>query len=223
MPEFQPADDLQAAASLGGEGALAREVPGFAARPQQQQMAEAVEQALAHSEALIVEAGTGTGKTFAYLVPALLSGQKIIISTGTRHLQDQLFHRDLPTVRSALAVPLSAALLKGRANYLCPHRLNMTRSEGRLPSREQVSQLETIYDWSGRTESGDIAELSGIAEDAAIWPRVTSTADNCLGQQCEHISDCHVIKARRKAQDADLVVINHHPVSYTHLTLPTNA
>ena len=207
--DFQDSN-LHAAECLGADGALASEVPGFAPRPQQQQMAAAVEQALNDGEALIVEAGTGTGKTYAYLVPALLSGRKVIISTGTRHLQDQLFHRDLPTVRSALGVPLKAALLKGRANYLCPHRLEMTRAEGRLPSRAQVSQLETIHDWSGRTGSGDIAEMSSIAEDSAIWPRVTSTADNCLGQQCEHLKNCHVIKARREAQDADLVVINHH-------------
>ena len=202
---------LQAVDCLGSDGALASEVPGFAARPQQQQMAEAVERVLAQQgETLIVEAGTGTGKTFAYLVPALLSGQKIIISTGTRHLQDQLFHRDLPTVRSALGAPVNAALLKGRANYLCHHRLETTRSEGRLTSRQQVSQLENIADWSGRTRSGDIAELTGIPEDSPIWPRVTSSADNCLGQQCEWFSKCHVIQARRAAQEADLVVINHH-------------
>jgi len=201
---------MQASDCLGSDGVLAGEVPDFAARPQQQDMAVAVERALAHGEVLIVEAGTGTGKTFAYLVPALLSGRKVIISTGTRHLQDQLFHRDLPTVQSALAVPVNAALLKGRANYLCHHRLDTTRSEGRLTSRQQLGQLENIFDWSGRTRSGDIAELSGIPEDAPIWPRVTSTADNCLGQQCEWLQTCHVIQARRAAQDADLVVINHH-------------
>ena len=201
---------MQASECLSSDGALASEVPGFAARPQQQQMADAVERALEQGEALIVEAGTGTGKTFAYLVPTLLSGQKVIISTGTRHLQDQLFHRDLPTVQSALAVPVNAALLKGRANYLCHHRLEATRSEGRLRDRQQVGQLEAIFDWSGRTGSGDIAELSGIPEDAPVWPRVTSTAENCLGQQCEWFAKCHVIQARRAAQEADLVVINHH-------------
>ncbi|MEN8801653.1 MAG: ATP-dependent DNA helicase, partial [Thiogranum sp.] len=201
---------MQASDCLSSNGVLAGEVADFAARPQQQDMAVAVERALAHGEVLIVEAGTGTGKTFAYLVPALLSGRKVIISTGTRHLQDQLFHRDLPTVQSALAIPLNAALLKGRANYLCHHRLETTRTEGRLTSRRQISQLENIFDWSGRTRSGDIAELSGIPEDAPIWPRVTSTADNCLGQQCECLQKCHVIQARRAAQDADLVVINHH-------------
>ena len=203
-------DCTQASECLGSDGALASEVPGFAARPQQQQMADAVERALEQGETLIVEAGTGTGKTFAYLVPTLLSGQKVIISTGTRHLQDQLFHRDLPTVQSALAVPVTAALLKGRANYLCHHRLETTRSEGHPHDRQQVGQLEAIFDWSGRTRSGDIAELSGIPEDAPVWPRVTSTAENCLGQQCEWFAKCHVIQARRAAQEADLVVINHH-------------
>ena len=201
---------MQASECLSSDGALASEVPGFAARPQQQQMAEAVERVLEQGEALIVEAGTGTGKTFAYLVPVLLSGKKVIISTGTRHLQDQLYHRDLPTVQSALAVPVNTALLKGRANYLCHHRLETTRSEGRLRDRQQVGQLEAIFDWSGRTRSGDVAELTGIPEDAPIWPRVTSTAENCLGQQCEWFSKCHVIQARRAAQEADLVVINHH-------------
>jgi len=200
----------QAAQCLGDSGVLAAEVPGFAARAPQLEMAGAVEQALEEGSALIVEAGTGIGKTFAYLVPALLSGKRVIISTGTRHLQDQLFHRDLPTVRNALAVAGRAALLKGRANYLCHHRLAVTRSEGRLDSRREVSQLEAIQDWAGRTASGDIAELSGIPEDASVWPRVTSTAENCIGQQCEWIQQCHVMKARRTAQDADLVVINHH-------------
>ncbi len=211
MPlDSPPAESVHAAVCLSSDGALASEVPGFAARVQQQQMAAAVETALADQTSLIVEAGTGTGKTFAYLVPALLSGRKVIVSTGTRHLQDQLFHRDLPSVQSALGVPLRAALLKGRANYLCHHRLAITRNEGRLAARQQVDQLERIFDWSGRTRSGDIAELSSVPEDAAIWPRVTSTAENCIGQQCEWFAKCHVLKARRAAQEADLVVINHH-------------
>ncbi len=205
------ADDItQAASCLGSDGLLAGEVQGFAARPQQQEMAAAVEQVLADETTLIVEAGTGTGKTFAYLVPALLSGKKVIISTGTRHLQDQLFHRDLPTVRSALGVPLKAALLKGRANYLCHERLQLARGEGRFTDRRQVNQLEQVFEWSGRTASGDIAELSNIPEDSLIWPKITSTTENCLGADCDWFTDCHVMKARREAQDADLVVINHH-------------
>ncbi|HHO67655.1 MAG TPA: ATP-dependent DNA helicase [Gammaproteobacteria bacterium] len=173
-------------------------------------MAAAVAAALRERHTLVVEAGTGTGKTFAYLVPALLSGQRILVSTGTRHLQDQLFHRDLPVVREALGLPVQVALLKGRANYLCQHRLSVTRAEGRLASREQIDQLAAIADWAGRTRSGDIAELSAIGEDAAIWPRVTSTADNCLGSDCDWFGECHVLKARREAQEAEVVVINHH-------------
>ena len=212
QPVHAPDDDGtgSAARCLGEHGVLAGEIAGFAVRRQQVEMADAVERALEDQAALIVEAGTGTGKTFAYLVPALLSGKRVIVSTGTRHLQDQLFHRDLPSVRTALAAPVKAALLKGRANYLCHHRLAVTRSEGRLTSRQQIGQLESIHDWSGRTRDGDIAELSSIPEDAAIWPRVTSTAENCLGQQCEYLQQCHVLKARRAAQEADLVVINHH-------------
>lgn len=195
---------------LGPDGPLARRIDGFAPRIQQQEMAEAVADALANYEVLITEAGTGTGKTFAYLVPALLSGKKVIISTGTKNLQDQLFHRDLPIVRAALGVPVSVALLKGRANYLCLHRLETTEAEGRFRTREQAQELIPIRVWSGRTQSGDIAELTEIAEDSPTWAQVTSTADNCLGQECPSYADCHVLKARRAAQEADVLVINHH-------------
>ena len=201
---------LTSASALGPHGPLARHLPGFAPRAAQQSMAEAVASALEERTALICEAGTGTGKTYAYLVPALLSGKKIIVSTGTKNLQDQLFHRDLPVVRKALAVPVTAALLKGRANYVCLHRLALTESEGRLPSRTQASELQRILSWARRTRSGDIAELDEVAEDAEIWPAVTSTADNCLGQECGRFNDCFVLKARRAAQEADVVVINHH-------------
>lgn len=195
---------------LGADGPLARHLPGFAPRAPQQAMAEAVAAALARAEVLVTEAGTGTGKTFAYLVPALLFNNKVIISTGTKHLQDQLFHRDLPVLRDALKLPVNAALLKGRANYLCPHRLDMAVSDGRLPTRADVADLTKVNRWAGRTRCGDIAEVDDIAEDAAIWPWVTSTADNCLGQECPRLSDCFVLKARRAAQEADLVVVNHH-------------
>ncbi|KPK39429.1 MAG: helicase [Gammaproteobacteria bacterium SG8_47] len=197
--------------TLGLQGPLASRVPGFAPRTQQQELAEAVADALADKDSVLVaEAGTGTGKTFAYLVPALLSGLKIIISTGTKNLQDQLYHKDLPVVRDALEVPVSAALLKGRANYLCLHRLTLLEAEGRPGSAEAAQQLTAIRQWAGRTDSGDIAQLTGIAEGASIWPRVTSTADNCLGQDCSQFSECFVMKARRQAQAADVVVINHH-------------
>jgi ATP-dependent DNA helicase DinG len=195
---------------LGPGGPLARHVPGFAPRAAQQAMAEVVATALSERATLICEAGTGTGKTYAYLVPALSSGKKVIISTGTKNLQDQLFHRDLPVVRKALDVPATIALLKGRANYLCLHRLSLTEEEGRLTSRAEVSDLQRIISWARRTRSGDIAEVDEVAEDAALWPMVTSTTDNCLGQECGRFNDCYVLKARRAAQEADMVVINHH-------------
>ncbi|MEJ2573579.1 MAG: ATP-dependent DNA helicase [Gammaproteobacteria bacterium] len=201
---------LSAAAVLDRDGPVAGLLPGFAPRAAQRAMAEAVAAAMEARTTLICEAGTGTGKTFAYLVPALLSGGKVIVSTGTKTLQDQLFHRDLPLVRRALDIPVSVALLKGRANYVCPHRLALTEQEGRLASRHEVGELQRVLSWSRRTRSGDIAEVDDLAEDASIWPSVTSTADNCLGQECSRFSDCFVLKARRAAQEADVVVINHH-------------
>ncbi len=195
---------------LGAEGPLAQHIPAFAPRRPQQEMAEAVEKAIANSSLLIAEAGTGTGKTFAYLVPALLSGEKIIISTGTKNLQDQLFHKDLPVVRDALGIPVTVAMLKGRGNYLCTHRLDLAEEQGRFTSRKQVDQLLRIRSWSGRTRSGDTTEMGDIPEDAPIWSMVTSNGDNCLGQECPDFGDCHVMHARRKAQEADVLVVNHH-------------
>lgn len=195
---------------LGPQGPFAHAVSGFQPRSQQQAMAEAVAAAIAEYGTLIAEAGTGTGKTYAYLVPALLSGKKVIVSTGTRNLQDQLFHRDLPMVRSALNVPVSVALLKGRANYLCQHRLRMAELEGRFATREMVDQFQRVRSWAGRTQAGDIAEVNDVAEDSPLWPLVTSNADNCLGGECLDLNECHVAKARRAAQEAELVVINHH-------------
>ncbi len=195
---------------LGSEGPFAREVPGFVPRAVQQAMAAAVAEAIDARQALIAEAGTGTGKTFAYLVPALLSGQRVIVSTGTKALQDQLFHRDLPRVRSVLGARLSAALLKGRSNYLCLHRLEQLRKDGRLASRDEVTRLAAIHAWSTTTASGDRAELAAVPEDSPLWPRVTSTTDNCLGSECPLFADCFVVRARRAAQEADLVVVNHH-------------
>lgn len=195
---------------LGGGGPLARKVPGFAPRVQQQAMAEAVAGALEDRSVLISEAGTGTGKTYAYLVPALLSGGKVLVSTGTRTLQDQLFHRDLPVVRSALGVPVTVALLKGRANYLCLHRLEETAASGRFHARAEAGQLQRIRAWAGRTGDGDVTQLTGVAESSGVWGRVTSTTENCLGSECPHYADCFVVKARRAAQESDLVVINHH-------------
>ncbi|EED99471.1 ATP-dependent DNA helicase [Burkholderia multivorans] len=159
---------------------------------------------------LIVEAGTGTGKTYAYLVPAMLWGGKVIVSTGTKHLQDQLFLRDIPTVRNALAVPVTVAMLKGRANYLCHYYLQRTADNGRLPSRQDTAYLQEIVRFAKITKSGDKAELASVPETAPVWSMVTSTRDNCLGQECPHYKECFVMQARREAQQADIVVVNHH-------------
>lgn len=196
--------------ALGADAALARALPGFKPRPAQQRLAVAVADAFERRDVLLAEAGTGTGKTYAYLVPALLSGMKTIVSTGTRALQDQLYLRDLPRVRDALGIGLKTALLKGRANYLCRHRLEQAKGEPRFTSREQVSQFQRVVAWSGRTRSGDMAEMESLPEDSPLLPLVTSTADNCLGTDCPFWSECFVVQARQRAQAADLVVVNHH-------------
>jgi ATP-dependent DNA helicase DinG len=191
---------------FGDRSPLKELLPGFQPRAGQAWMAEAVAEAIASSDKLVVEAGTGTGKTFAYLLPALLSGRKTIISTGTKALQDQLYHRDLPLIGKAVGRPVETALLKGRANYLCLHRLDQITDV----ATALVADINEVRQWRHRTDSGDRAELIEVAEDSAIWPLVTSTADNCLGQKCPEYSNCHVVKARRAAQEADLVVVNHH-------------
>ncbi len=187
---------------------MADKVDGFAPRRVQQEMSEAVAEALQDNGILLVEAGTGVGKTFAYLVPALLSGRKIIISTGTRHLQDQLFHRDLPLVRRSLGISADIALLKGRRNYLCLYRLQNAAVS--MSDRMQASQLQSIRSWSGITKQGDIAELADVPESAPVWAKATSTAENCLGTDCPEFNHCHLVRARRRAQEADIVVVNHH-------------
>jgi len=194
---------------LGPTGLLAERLTGYRHRPQQQAMAEAVAAALAAGVTLICEAGTGTGKTFAYLVPALLSGRKVLVSTGTRNLQDQLFQRDLPLVREVLKAPVRIAMLKGRGNYLCRYRLNAALQDHRRRFVELRRQLLVVRDWATVTPSGDVAELD-LPEDAPVWPAVTSNSDNCLGQGCPEWGRCHLVEARRRAQGADLVVVNHH-------------
>lgn len=193
-------------------GPLARALPDYAYRPEQAVMAKAVGAALARLEPLIVEAGTGTGKTFAYLIPALLSGRSVIISTGTRTLQDQLFRRDVPMLAKALGLPAKLALLKGRTNYLCRHRLELATQQGALlaPERGMARLLARVSRWAATTKSGDLAELTDLPEQSAIWPSITSTRENCLGQECPQFSRCHVMEARRNAQAADIVVVNHH-------------
>ncbi|HKQ30282.1 MAG TPA: ATP-dependent DNA helicase, partial [Burkholderiales bacterium] len=164
-----------------------------------------IERTLNDGGIFIAESGTGTGKTFAYLVPALLSGKKVLISTGTRHLQDQIFHRDLPLVRSALARPVSVAMLKGRSNYLCLYRLERTEEQS-----QSSSDFARVRDWARFTRDGDIAEVEGVAEDSSVWPLVTSSPDNCLGARCPRYESCHVKRAREQALAADIVVVNHH-------------
>jgi len=206
-----PLDDDPALDAIFREGGtLARALPGFRFRSQQLAMAQAIAHAIANRTQLVAEAGTGTGKTFAYLVPALLYGGKVIISTGTKTLQDQLFERDLPLVRDALAAPVTVALLKGRANYVCHYHLERAAREDRLPSRDDVRHLPKIIAFARAAERGDRAELGDVPENASIWPLVTSTRDNCLGQNCPHHSACFVMKARKEALEADVVVVNHH-------------
>jgi ATP-dependent DNA helicase DinG len=176
-------------------------------RPEQREMAELVAHTIASRGVLLCEAGTGTGKTLAYLVPSLLSGRKVIISTGTRALQDQLYHRDLPLLQRALATPCDATLLKGRGNYLCRYRLG--RFSGYGYGGALAAQLARVSAWAGVTQSGDIGEL-GLPDEAPVIPLITSTSDNCLGQGCRELHGCHLVRARREAQGAEIVVVNHH-------------
>jgi ATP-dependent DNA helicase DinG len=189
---------------------LAAEVASFRPREQQREMALAVADAIRDNAILVVEAGTGTGKTFAYLVPALLAGGKVIISTGTKNLQDQLFQKDLPMVRDALGAPVSVALLKGRANYVCHYHLERALSDGRFATREDVKHLGKIKQYAKVSDSGDKSGLADVPENAPIWMHVTSTRDNCLGQECPNHKECFVLKARSEAMKADIVVVNHH-------------
>jgi len=202
--------DLELADVFSADGPLARAQPGYTPRAAQQEMAQAIAQAIATRATLVAEAGTGTGKTWAYLVPALLAGGKVLISTGTRPLQDQLYARDLPRVRDALSLPINAALLKGRSNYVCHYHLTKLRDDDRgLRSRAEVAQLRRIELFVQHTKTGDKADLADIPEDADIWHRATSTRENCLGQECPNVRDCFLLKARRRAQEADVVIVNH--------------
>jgi len=195
---------------FAANGPLAERLPGFQPRAEQIRMAEAVEAAIADRAGLVAEAGTGTGKTFAYLVPALASGHKVIVSTGTKTLQDQLFQKDLPLVRAAVGRPVRLALLKGRANYLCLQRMEQNAADGRFESRELAHAFQQVVEWAGRTHRGDLAEISAIAADPLLRGRISSTAENCLGSDCPFFADCFLMEARRQAQEADVVVVNHH-------------
>ncbi|WP_337262313.1 MULTISPECIES: ATP-dependent DNA helicase [unclassified Serratia (in: enterobacteria)] len=192
------------------EGALAQAIKGFKPREPQRLMAEAVTEAINFKQELVVEAGTGTGKTYAYLAPALRSKRKVIISTGSKALQDQLYARDLPTVAKALKYKGKLALLKGRSNYLCLERLEQQSMAGGELAGQTLIDLVRLRSWSSQTEEGDISSCSDVAEDSFVWPLVTSTNDNCLGSDCPLYKECFVVKARRRAMDADVVVVNHH-------------
>ena len=196
--------------ALGAGGLLTRSIPGFAVREGQLQMAAAVQRVLDRREVLVAEAGTGIGKTFAYLVPALLTHGKVIVSTGTKHLQDQLYRKDLPTLLDALKLRVNAVLLKGRANYLCLHRLEQALQGSRQRGHRDFRLLRELDDWRRVTETGDRVDFPLVAEDHIIWPRVTSTVENCLGQECPDYGKCFVVRVRKAAHEADMVVINHH-------------
>jgi ATP-dependent DNA helicase DinG len=192
------------------QGPLANAIEGYKERAEQVHLAQAIADAIAANKQLIAEAGTGTGKTFAYLVPALLSGGKVIISTGTKTLQDQLFNRDLPNVRDALKVPVTVSMLKGRANYVCHYYLERAEQSGRFASREDAQYVHLIKRFAENSKSGDKSELTDVPENAMVWTNVTSTRENCLGQDCGYYKDCFVMEARKKALAADIVVVNHH-------------
>jgi len=212
---------MQRASSLLGEdGPFCESLDGYQVRDNQIALCDAIEDTLKNDDVLAAEAGTGIGKTYAYLVPALLSGKKVIISTGTRHLQDQLFLNDLPRVLKTLGLGASTALLKGRNNYLCLHRLKLAPHLGFM-NRQLQGMLTDIDAWSKQTQTGDVSELSSIAEDAYVWPMVTSTADNCIGGDCDHWDSCFINKARKKALSSDVVVINHH-LLLADMTLKTD-
>ncbi|MDK2123873.1 ATP-dependent DNA helicase [Parachitinimonas caeni] len=196
--------------AFAAEGALASAIAGFRPRAQQLEMAQTVMAAIEGNRVLIAEAGTGTGKTFAYLVPALLAGGKVIVSTGTKTLQDQLFSRDLPRVRDALKVPVTVALLKGRSNYVCHYHLERSVQDGRFARKEDAAQLQQIVSFARVSHTGDKAELAKVPENSPVWAHATSTRDNCLGSDCPSHKECFVLKARREALEADVVVVNHH-------------
>lgn len=208
--DFVSTHDREVEQIFGDSGVLSNSIPGYRSRQAQIEMAKAIASSIEGQKTLLAEAGTGTGKTFAYLIPAMLWGGKVIVSTGTKNLQDQLYLRDVPNIKKVLKAPISVALLKGRANYVCHFHLERTLQNGRLTSREDVGYLRDISRFIKTTSSGDKAELARVPETAGVWNLVTSTKDTCLGSECQYHQDCFVMKARKEAQQADMVVVNHH-------------
>jgi ATP-dependent DNA helicase DinG len=194
------------AAAFADDGVLARAVDQFEPRESQRIMAAAVANTLQHGGVLLAEAGTGTGKTLAYLVPAILNRQRVLISTGTKNLQEQIYFKDIPTLRAAMGVPFTATYMKGRANYLCLHRLDQLRAHPASPQ----DFVSTIDEWRRVTETGDRAELSDLPEDSSWWSDVAATAETCLGSECPQYRDCYVTKMRQRAAESDVVIVNHH-------------
>ena len=204
------ASELNVDDVLGSDGVIKQYIPGFQARESQLAMAQVIQQSIANQESHVIEASTGIGKSFAYLVPAFLSKSKILISTGTKNLQDQLFKKDIPLIKKTIVSGKQLALLKGRSNYCCTYRINKYRQERRFQTRQLAPVFDALKNWSETSSTGDIAEFPKIPENDSLWFYATSTGDNCLGSECSDFKSCFVVKARRKAQDADVIVINHH-------------
>lgn len=195
---------------LSAKGSLADCMKNFTVRPQQQDLAKIIADSIKNNQSLICEAGTGMGKTFAYLLPALSFDKRVIISTATKHLQDQLYHKDIPIIQKALARPINAAVLKGRENYLCLQRLEHSDASQNTLSMNDSSDLHMVKEWAKSTNTGDLVELVDLPENAKILPQIVSSAENCLGKECDAYDDCFIFKARRKAHKAKIIVVNHH-------------
>ena len=191
-------------------GPLSRTLDGFEARPGQLEMAEAVAGVFADGGVLLAEAGTGTGKTLAYLVPAILSGNRVLVSTGTKNLQEQIFFKDLPVLRDGLRIPFTATYMKGRGNYLCLHRFDAIKDAASFRPRDEAVAIEVIAEWSAETQTGDRAEMDDLPEDLPLWPEIAATSENCIGADCPRFGDCFVTKMRQRAAESDVVIVNHH-------------
>ena len=215
MPQVPPVSggvelDAASAAALAPGGALARAIPAFEPREAQRKLAGAVSRTFADGGVLLAEAGTGTGKTLAYLIPAILSRHRVLVSTGTKNLQEQIYFKDLPVLREALGVPFTATYMKGRGNYLCLHRFEAWRDSGAIRSFDETQSIRMIDDWSRDSETGDRAELEDLPEDSPFWNDISASAENCIGAECPRYDDCFVTRMRQRAAASDVVIVNHH-------------